>query len=421
MSVGWVWRWIGWALLPLILCSSIARADVRLDDALERFHAADYVAAIELVKRALAEQPDDASLHFHLGWFLHYLCYDSVPLTGFDSSLSDEVLVHLQRAVELDPGLGDAFYFIGAEYGARAHAQLQRSDAESARAEYREGREAGGYPDWLLEYGRNTLDSLAPDAILVTGGDADANPIQFLQWVDGHRPDVTVIPLALLERPWFVSHLKRGVEGLVVPAPISWSEAQIQAMRPYKWKKNAVHIPIPEAVRATYGTDAESLVWELTPDLRGDGPDRLSAGRAALADILVTNAWARPVYFSTGCPPSAWSGLTSYLQQTGMAMHVLPVEAPLAVDAEPTRRILLDASRFAALVTLPATEMPRASTLLHNYRSCLLRLVHHHLQQGERQLAATALAAMRRNVPADLLPVAEHHSAVIEALDRALQ
>jgi hypothetical protein len=77
----------------------------------------------------------------------------------------------------LDPDLGDACYMIGAEYGARALADLQRGDLAGAAQQYRLGREAGGYPDWMVQAARNVLRSCPPGTLLFVGGDAMASPL----------------------------------------------------------------------------------------------------------------------------------------------------------------------------------------------------------------------------------------------------
>lgn len=391
------------------------------EKAIAQFEAADYPGAIESLQQALAKSPNDADIYYYLGYFTHYLCYDSVPLSGFGRERSDEVLGYLERAVELDPRHGNARYFIGAEYGARARDELQRRNIEGAVEEFRAGRRAGGYPDWMMEFGRNTLRSCARDAILFVSGDADTNPVEYLQLVEGYRTDVTVIPLALLDRPWFVALLKQGVPGVVAPAPVSWSDEQIASMHPYKWKKNVVRIPVPEDIRRAHTMEQSSVEWELAPDLgRGDALGLLSAGRAVLADIVLTNRWERPVYFSSGCPVRAWEGLEPHIQLFGIANRLLPFEPPASVDAEATSALLLDESVFRSLPTLGASDMPRVSGMLQNYRVCFLNLILQHIQQGAIEPARVAFAAMSRSVPEDILPISEYLKSNVEYIRQKL-
>ncbi len=410
------------AILVPALCGPATGQEKTLKEkAIAEFESANYPAAIEYLEQARAASPDDAEIYYYLGYFTHYLCYDSVPLTGFGRERSDEVLRYLEKAVELDPHLGNAYYFLGAEYGARSRDEMQRGSAKGAVEEFRSGRQAGGYPDWMIEFGRNLLRSCAPNAILFTGGDADTNPVEYLQAVEGYRMDVTVIPLALLDRPWFVALLKKGMTGVVAPAPISWSDEQISSMHPYKWKKNVVRVPVPEDIGRAQAKGQASVEWELPPDLgRGEELGLLSAGRAVFADILITNQWKRPICFSSGCYPGAWAGLDANIQLCGIANRLLPFAPVTNVDAEATSALLLDEGNFRLLPTLRDSDMPRVSYMLQNYRASFLSLAYQYVQQGELEKAKAVLEAMSKSVPEDILPMSEQYGVLTEGLRKML-
>jgi tetratricopeptide (TPR) repeat protein len=372
------------------------------EKALAEFEKADYAAAIAYLQKARGKAPNDAEVYYYLGYFTHFLCYDSVPLAGFDRDNSDEVLDYLRRAVELDPNLGNAYYFIGAEYGARAREEMQDGNVSGAAEQFRLGRREGGYPAWMLEFGRNLLKSCRKDAILFTGGDADTNPVEYLQVVDGYRRDVTVIPFALLERPWFVLLLKRGLQGAVRAAPLSWDERQIMGMHPYKWQTNTIRIPVSDDARSEFGPGPEAVDWELADE---DG--RLSAGRAAMADILVSNRFERPVYFSSGVSNAVMDGLNPYIQVCGVARRLLPVPGRDQVDVETTTKLMLEPGNFEAVPTVRTQDMPRVSGLLVNYGASYLYLALHYSRADEATMVKTVIEAMKRNVPEDIVPMPE--------------
>jgi tetratricopeptide (TPR) repeat protein len=378
--------------------------------ALAEFQKARYAAAIAYLQRARSAAPEDAEIYYYLGYFTHFLCYDSVPLTGFGRDKSDEVLRYLNRAVELDPGIGNAFYFIGAEYGARAREELRTGNVPGAAEQFRLGRARGGYPAWLMEFGRNLLKSCPPDAILFTGGDADTNPVEYLQIVEGYRPDVTVIPTALLERPWFVALLKSGLDGAVRQAPVSWSERQIMDMHPYKWQTNTIRIPVAEKHR----TKHEAIDWELVPDQNG----RLNTGRAAIADILATNRFMRPVVYSSGVSNAAIEGLGPYIRVTGIARELLPEEVREEVDVEATSALMLDPRNFEAVPTLRTQDMPRVSGLMVNYRASYLYLALHYSRADDVEMVTRIIGAMKENVPEDVVPMPESLREAVERLER---
>jgi len=392
---------------------AVESADALKEQALAEFKKANYTAAISYLQRAREAAPNDAEVYYYLGYFTHYLCYDSVPLGGFGREKSDEVLGYLRRAVELDPELGNAYYFIGAEYGARARDELKDDNAAGAAEQFRMGRDEGGYPAWMLEFGRNLLKSCEANAILVTGGDPGTNPVQYLQLVDGYRTDVSVVPMALLERPWFVALLKRGLDGAVRPAPMSWSERQIMDMHPYKWQTNTIQIPIADEARQKHGAQHESIGWELTAGADG----RLSAGRAVFADILVTNRFERPVYFSSGVSASVFDGLGRYVQVSGIARRLLPIEAPGDVDVDATAKLMLEPGNFDAVPSVRTQNMPRVSNLLVNYWASYLYLALHYSRADDAAMVEEVLAAMKNNVPEDLVPMPESLVRSVEKLE----
>jgi tetratricopeptide (TPR) repeat protein len=354
--------------------------------ALERFRNADYAEAIKCLKEAEKETSKDPEIYYYLGYFTHYLCYDSRPLPGYNMGKSDLVLEYLKQAVELDPDYGNAYYFMGAEYGARARICLMKGDVEGAREEFRLGRAAGGYPDWLLEYGRNTLNSCRRNAILIMGGDADTNPVQYLQVVEGFRNDVTALPAALMSRPWFIKLVRDGIEDVIRPAPLSWSEYQIMSMHPYKWRPNSVQVKLNHRIRDKYGINAEYFSWLLKPDI---SENRLSAGSAALADIIAANAFQRPVYFSLAC--GKLFDLEHYLQLSGFVTKLVPVKTrgtDWAVDTAEAESVLLDKHSYRFLSSVAEHDMPRVSGILVNYPAALLQLCSYQLERGRKDIAA---------------------------------
>lgn len=395
------------ALIPAI---ALAQVSELKEEAKAAFQAENYPLAISLLKRAIAENPDDAEAYYYLGYYTHYLCYDSIPLTGYGRDLSDEVLRLLRRAVTLNPSLGNGFYFIGAEYGARFLNSMKTGNLDEMVVALREGRREGGFPEWLIEYNRNMLKSCEPNAILFTGGDADTDPAWYLQYLENVRRDVTVIPFALLNRPWFVSILKEG-DGLIpTPAPISWSREQILSLRPYKWKANTITIPLSNKVRAAYQLPdtTKQMEWMVQPDLRDDYRTYLSGNYAVMVDIIRTNAWRRPVYFSLGSHMETFKGLEDYLQISGFSLRLLPVksgEEAFSLDVEKTEQIMLDIENFKDIEDVATKDYSRIASLLGNYRIVFLNLLEHYQEVDNKDKLREAIRIMEAVLPEHVLPM----------------
>ncbi|MFH1528884.1 MAG: hypothetical protein ABIG69_19955 [Bacteroidota bacterium] len=100
------------------------------NDAIEAFKTGDYEKAIEILKQVEIKGTEDPEIYYLLGYYSHYLAYDSRPLVEYSEEYSNKVLQYLEKAIELNPNYGNAYYFIGAEYGARALNSLQIGNSE---------------------------------------------------------------------------------------------------------------------------------------------------------------------------------------------------------------------------------------------------------------------------------------------------
>ncbi|MCK4417624.1 MAG: hypothetical protein KAV99_05610 [Candidatus Latescibacteria bacterium] len=420
-------RRVALVVFALAFLSSILPAqDIDLkQEAQEAFKAENYPQAVSLLKQAVAQNPDDAEAYYYLGYFTHYLCYDSLPLTGYGVHNSDEVLMFLRKAVALDPKLGNAYYFIGAEYGARFMRRMQAGQLKEMVLELKRGRQEGGLPDWLVEYNRNMLRSCAPHAILFTGGDSETDAAWYLQYVENFRRDVSVIPPGALKWPWYVLTMKANARLIPALAPISWSKDQILSMHPYKWKTNKINIPISEDVRKKYrlGDEMQQMEWVVEPNLSDERRTYLSAEMAVIVDIIKTNAWKRPVYFSLGCHPLWRKELEDYLQISGIVHRLLPVKTGGSVpslDVEKTEEILLDLGNFRDVEDVTTKDYSRIAGILKNYRFDFIQLLRHYRHCGEMGKTRDVLEVMQVALPEHIVPMDSGLSKWIEQLKREL-
>ena len=69
-----------------------------------------------------------------------------------------------------------------------------RGDVQQFKSELINGKKSGGYPDWMLEYGRNLLKSCKKNAILFLSGDLQVNAVFYVQLMEEYRKDVLPIP-----------------------------------------------------------------------------------------------------------------------------------------------------------------------------------------------------------------------------------
>jgi hypothetical protein len=216
---------------------------------------------------------------------------------------------------------------------------MQNNNAKRVKQYYELAFKKGTFPDWLIEYGRNLLLGCDESAILFTGGDADFNICSYLQICENFRTDVTIVPIGLTDRPWYVKLLKNGLKNTIRKINISLTEEQIMNMRPFKWRETSVYIDISPADRLNFKLPADfKMEWAVAPDLQswrmhskieGEEATRrtlLSPQRAILLQIVEDNFSERPIYFSIGCDPSFLGGLEVYFQLCGLVYRLTPVK-----------------------------------------------------------------------------------------------
>ncbi len=187
------------------------------------------------------------------------------------------------------------------------------------------------------DYAYNMLNSVAPNAILFTNGDNDTFPLWYLQEVEGVRRDVRVVNLSLLNTPWYIKQLKNQQAHESEPLPFSFSDEQVEELRPRAWRAQPVSIPVDSEAVIENGTVADSdsarvsrpLQWQLEGRPFDERSNMLQIADLAVFDLIRSNAendWARPVYFAVTVAQSGRLNLDDYLQLEGQAYRIVPVQ-----------------------------------------------------------------------------------------------
>jgi hypothetical protein len=396
-------------LLLFSMCNVLIAQDFKTLAAKE-IEAENFANAVRYLEQAVTLNPNDAEAWYRLGHCLHWLSYDSVPIPGYDQRASDRILNCMQKALSLDPRLRNCYSVIGSEYGMRAELQLQSGKRAGFIRQLRLARNAGGYPDWLLEYARNILNSCGPDAILFTGGDAEVFPIWYCQFIDNVRTDVTLAPVPLLDRPWFILTLKSGLDSSIRPAAMPWTREQIMDLHVSKWTAQALDLPVPLEVLRRFGVNDSTFQWVLPADLQRDDRNLLSINRIVTLGLLRANNWQRPVHFSLGCHSWMLSNLNDHLQFHGFTYELVPFsikDKGRKVSIETTTRFLMSPDNFRQLTTLKDQDIPYISGPLKNYRLVYWHTCDSLLRSGDLKSARLVFEAMETNVPASALPMSE--------------
>ncbi|MBN2072053.1 MAG: DUF2723 domain-containing protein [Candidatus Krumholzibacteriota bacterium] len=164
------------------------------------------------------------------------------------------------------------------------------------------------------DYAYNMLASLEPDAILVTNGDNDTYPLWYIQNVEHFRTDVRIVNRMLLNTSWYVKQVRDHIPG----APITWTDDQIDSLRPVRSERDG------------------GIIWVYN---------------RVLDHIIKTAGWKRPIYFGVTVPREVWERYSDYLEMQGMVRRLVPVKGRYMVNDLMMARNLADIYRWKGVLT----------------------------------------------------------------------
>jgi len=216
------------------------------------------------------------------------------------------------------------------------------------------------------DIGANYLKSCAPNSILFTYGDNDSFPVWYVQDVEKVRQDIRVANLSYIQAGWYIDMMRqKAYDSDPMPLTLG-SDKYIEGTREQLPVNNQVKKPVElkELVQFVGNDDQKYKV-----DLSGRGDymnyipankfiidvdtakvlsngtvkpyykDRIVSpmiweysetdafkGDLAIMDLLSTNKWERPVYFSTTVPSTQYKGLEKYFIQEGLSYRIVPVK-----------------------------------------------------------------------------------------------
>ncbi|TGE14314.1 glycosyltransferase family 117 protein [Hymenobacter elongatus] len=219
-----------------------------------------------------------------------------------------------------------------------------------------------------LDWARNMLTGLAPNAILITYADNDTFPLWYAQNVENVRPDVRVAVLSYLNTDWYVDQMKQKINASP-PLPLSLEhkhytqgtndylpyvanpavtalnvkeflglvrqnspllQVQTQSGKPLlSYPTTQFYLDVDTAAVRRMGIIPRARRKQLVARMRWQAnKEALEKNTLVILDLLASNNWQRPLYMSTSIPQQDYAGLENYMQLEGLSYRILPAQNP---------------------------------------------------------------------------------------------
>jgi hypothetical protein len=252
---------------------------------------------------------------------------------------------------------------------------------------------------FAIDFARNSLNCLPPNAIVFTGGDNDTYPLLYAHIAEDVRPDVDILNFYLLNTPWYLQQLLKRRPDF----PLQLSVNEIEHLRPIAWHDSTMSIAVHGAP-ADYALPPETILPDsIRLHVRPSGGGTyIMISDQLILKMLAENAWKRPICFLTTVNMDDKVGLQPYARLDGMFYRVVPKENP-PDNRKALEACLLHECSYRGYADSSITIDPVSKMMGLNYCAGMLELMVAQAAAGDTLACADTRTAFKRLLPPDRL------------------
>jgi tetratricopeptide (TPR) repeat protein len=370
----------------------------------EALREKNYSKAIEYLEEVLSREPQNAEAHYYLGQTYRMMIFsDGGMLQKINMPYAEKSSEQFRKTIEISPEyegrtlvepmviggmyVGDPHTKILSIWASVAMNYLYNNKPDSAKWAFKHGQSEGAFYPAIMEYNKNIMASCEKNAILFTDGSNDTFPMWFLQLVENYRTDITVVNLSFIRVLWYIKQLKNeypfGENNLF----ITLTDTEIDSLRSKYW---TVEIPVKHNPLNKEG----KIEWMISSNKRVYPQDLM------LMEILKSNDWNRPIYFSTTI--YGVNRNSKYLTIEGLVYKLNSYEAK--TSAEKLYSNLTQVYTYDGLNDMHIGYINDMASLLQNYRNAFHTLASEYDKAGNEEKAGQVLEIMDEKIPETQLP-----------------
>ena len=366
------------------------------------FNNKNYSEAVEYLDKAAKQEPQNAEVQYYLGQAYRLMLFtDGSKLNDLSLPYAIKSSEHFRKCIEISPKytgkkfVVDPYSKIQSIWGSMAMTYLYRNQPDSAKWAFNRGQVEGGFYPAILEYNRNIMASCEKNAILFTNGDNDTYPMWYLQFMENYRRDITVVNVSLFNVSWYIKQLKNNYPFGENNLFMMLTDADIDSLRPIHWKEKEMEIPVKNDPLNKSG----KIEWLMKPTIDDKG---IRVQDTMMVQVLTSNNWNRPVYFSTTVYDPNKIGLDDYLALEGLVYKLNTHKGK--IDTEKLYSNLTSVYTYDGVNDKHIEYIDNIASLYQNYRDAFITLASEYDKAGKKEKVKEVLDFMDEKLPESELP-----------------